>query len=174
MNFWRYGKCYEMPDPTPEELAQAQKQEILTRFHEKNRPLSESEVFSLLLTQKVQEIEVDDNTALRMMSFYPEWEPGKAYAFENKLTRGGKLYKVIQAHTSQAGWEPENVPAMFAEINETHSGELDDPIPYNGNMALEQGKHYIQNEEIYICTRDTVNPVFNALADLVGVYVEEV
>ena len=139
---------------------------------EKSRPLTESEVFSMLLAQKVQEIEVDDNTALRMKSFYPEWEPGKAYAVGNKLTRGGKLYKVIQAHAAQAGWEPENVPAMFTEINETHSGELEDPIPYNGNMALEQGKHYIQNDEIYLCTRDTINPVYHDLPSLIGLYVE--
>ena len=159
-------------DLTPEELAEIRKAETLARIHEKSRPLTESEVVSMLIYQKVQEIEVDDNTALRMMSYYPEWEPGKAYAIGNKLTRNGKLYKIIQAHTAQVGWEPENVPAMFTEICETHSGELDDPIPYNGNMALEQGEHYIQDDEIYICIRDTGNPVYNALADLVGIYVE--
>ena len=159
-------------DLMPEELAEMRKAEALERIHERFRPLAESEVVSLLLAQKVQEIEVDDNTALRMMAFYPEWEPGKAYAVGYKLTRGGKLYKVIQAHTAQVGWEPETVPAMFTEICETHSGELDDPIPYSGNMALEQGKHYIQDDEIYICTRDTGNPVYHALADLVGIYVE--
>lgn len=49
---------------------------------------------------------------------------------------------------------------------------LTDPIPYNGNMALESGKYYSQNGLVYLCTRDTVNPVYNALADLVGMYVE--
>lgn len=159
-------------DLMPEELAQARKAETLDRIREKSRPLTESEVVSMLLSQKVQEIEVDDSTALRMISFYPEWEAGKAYSVGHKLTRGGKLYKVIQAHTAQAGWEPESVPAMFTEICETHSGELDDPIPYSGNMALENGKHYIQDDEIYLCTRNTGNPVYHALADLVGIYVE--
>ena len=53
-------------------------------------------------------------------------------------------------------------------------GTLADPIPYSGNMALENGKHYIQNGVIYICIRDTVNPVYHALSELVGVYVEAV
>lgn len=172
MKYWKNGKCYEMPDPTPEELAEIRRQEALDRIRERSRPLTESEVFSLLLSKKIQEIEVDDNTALRMMSYYPEWEPDKAYAVGHKLTRGGKLYKVIQAHTSQAGWEPENVPAMFTEICETHDGTLEDPIPYSGNMALEEGEHYIQHDEIYLCTRDTRNPVYHALAELVGLYVE--
>ena len=157
---------------TAEELSEERKTETLDRIREKSRPLTESEVFSLLLSQKVQEIEVDDNTALRMMSYYPEWEPGKTYTVGHKLTRNGKLYKVIQAHTAQVGWEPENAPAMFTEICETHDGTLEDPIPYSGNMALEEGKHYIQNDEIYICTRDTGNPVYHALRELVGLYVE--
>lgn len=159
-------------DLTPEELEQARKAETLERIREKSRPLTESEVAFMLVSQNVQEIEVDDNTALRMMAFYPEWEPGKAFEVGNKLTRGGKLYKVIQAHTAQAGWEPENVSAMFTEICEIHDGTLEDPIPYSGNMALEEGNHYIQGDEIYICTRDTGNPVYHALAELVGVYVE--
>ena len=39
-------------------------------------------------------------------------------------------------------------------------------------MALESGKYYMQDYAIYLCIRDTVNPVYNPLADLVGVYVE--
>lgn len=169
MRVYENGKYREM---TPDECREAEKAQTLEHIGERSRPLNESEVFSMLLSQKVQEIEVDDNTALRMMPYYPEWEPGKAYAVGHKLTRNGKLYKVIQAHTTQTGWEPENVPALFTEICETHSGDMDDPIPYNGNMALEKGKHYIQDGEIYRCTRDTVNPVYHALSELVGLYVE--
>jgi hypothetical protein len=51
-------------------------------------------------------------------------------------------------------------------------GTRDNPIPYSGNMALEQGKYYSQDVVVYRFTRDTVNPVYNALKDLVGLYVE--
>ena len=130
-------------DLTPEELEQARKAEALDRIRERSRPLTESDVVSMLLAQNIQSIEVDDNTALRMKGFYPEWEPGKTYEEKHKVTRNGKLYKIRQAHTAQAGWEPENATALFAEICETHDGTLEDPIPYDGNMALEMGKHYI-------------------------------
>ncbi len=158
---------------TPDESADLRRAYAAEQRRERSRPLTESEVMSLLLAQKVQDLEVDDNTALRMKGFYPEWELSKTYPVGHKLTRNGKLYKVIQAHTSQAGWEPEKVPAMFAEICETHSGEMDDPIPYSGNMALEKGKCYIQDDEIYLCTRDSINPVYHALSDLIGLYVEK-
>lgn len=53
-----------------------------------------------------------------------------------------------------------------------HHGTLYDPIPYSGNMALENGKYYMQNDVIYLCIRDTGNPVYHALSALVGLYVE--
>ena len=45
---------------------------------------------------------------------------------------------------------------------------------YDGNMALESGKYYTQSGMTYLCSRDTVNPVYNALSELVGLYVEVV
>lgn len=117
---------------------------------------------------------LDDNTALTAICLHPEWVAGIAYSVGFKVQRNDKLWRVVQAHTSQVGWEPENVASLWEQINETHSGELSDPIPYDGNMALENGKYYIQNGVIYLCNRDTVNPVYNALADLVGLYVEVV
>ena len=140
---------------------------------ERSRPLTESEVSRMLIRQQINGLTVDDNTALRMMEFYPEWAAGVDYATGYKVQHGGKLWRCVQAHTSQTGWEPENAPALWTEICETHAGTLTDPIPYSGNMALESGKYYSQSGAVYLCIRDTVNPVYNALADLVGVYVEK-
>lgn len=61
---------------------------------------------------------------------------------------------------------------LYERIDEEHSGTVDDPLRYDGNMALEDGKYYTEGGVLYLCNRDTVNPVYNALADLVGVYVE--
>ena len=115
---------------------------------------------------------VDDNTALRMVEFYPEWSAGQAYTAGYKAQRGGKLWCCLQAHTAQTGWEPENAASLWTEICESHDGTKYDPIPYNGNMALQSGKYYTQNNILYLCNRDTANPVYNALAELVGLYVE--
>ena len=101
-------------------------------------------------------------------------EPNTAYAVGYKVQRNGKLWRTRQAHTSQVTWEPENAASLWETINETHDGTIDDAIPYDGNMVLEKGKHYTQNNIIYLCNRDTVNPVHHTLAELVGLYVEEV
>lgn len=150
---------------TPEEIREIEAEE-------KNRPLSESEVLRMLLAHQINNIEVDDETSLRMRAFYPVWEPQKVYSAGEKVQYNKKLFRVIQAHTSQIGWEPSNAASMFECINETNAGTIEDPIPYDGNMSLENGKYYIQNGSVYICNRDTVNPVYNALSDLVGLYVQ--
>ena len=143
-------------------------------LNERTRPLTESEVSRMLIAQQINTLEVDDNTALRMVAFYPEWAENTEYTAEYKVQRNGKLWRCRQAHTSQAGWEPENAASLWTEICESHAGTLEDPIPYSGNMALESGKYYMQDGKIYRCIRDTGNPVYNALSELVGLYVEEV
>lgn len=139
---------------------------------ERTRPLTADEVTRLLITQQINTLAVDDNTALRMVEFYPEWVENTAYTVGYKVQHGDKLWRCVQAHTSQAGWEPENTPALWTEVCETHDGTLADPIPYDGNMALTAGMYYIQDYVIYLCTMDTINPVYNPLAELVGLYVE--
>lgn len=132
------------------------------------------EIQAALLSAQVNTLDVDDDTALRWRSFYPEWKAGTDCTEGYKVQRADKLYKVIQAHTSQAGWEPENAPSLWAGIDETHAGTLEDPIPYSGNMALTAGLYYTQDGVTYLCTLDTGNPVYAALIELVGIYVEAV
>ena len=165
------GKYVEL---TSEEIAAMQEAQAAYEAAERTRPLTESEVSRMLIAQQINTLTVDDNTALRMVEFYPEWAENTEYTIGYKVQRNGKLWRCIQAHTSQTGWEPENAASLWTEICESHAGTLEDPIPYNGNMALESGKYYMQDGKIYRCIRDTGNPVYNALSELVGLYVEEV
>lgn len=165
------GKYVEV---TAEEIAEAEKYERLYQIEKSRRPLTAEEVTALLIKQQINTLTVDDNTALRMTTFYPEWAENTEYTIGYKVQRSGRLWHCLQAHTSQIGWEPENAASLWTEICETHAGTLEDPIPYSGNMALESGKYYLQDSKIYRGIRDTVNPVYNALSELVGLYVEEV
>ena len=67
---------------------------------------------------------------------------------------------------------PDVAVTLYEVINETHAGTYDDPIPYDGNMALTAGLCYMQDYTIYKCTRDTGAAVYHALSELVGLYVE--
>lgn len=157
---------------TAEEITAMQDAQSAHEAAERTRPLTAEEVTALLILQQINTLEVDDQTACRMKEFYPAWSAGVSYAAGYKVQHNGKLWRCRQAHTSQSGWEPENVPALWEEICETHDGSRYDPIPYYGNMALVSGKYYSQDGVVYLCSRDTVNPVYNPLRELVGLYVE--
>lgn len=168
-------KIYEngiIRDMTAEEVAAMQDAVSKAESEEKRRPLSLGEVQEMMVRAQINTLAVDDATALRMVAYYPEWTAGQDYTAGYKVQYGGKLWRCVQAHTSQAGWEPENAASLWTEICEAHDGTKYDPIPYSGNMALQNGKYYMQGGVLYKCTRDTGNPVYNALADLVGIYVE--
>lgn len=123
----------------------------------------------------------DDKEALEAKSLYPTWEElvAKGVVAENKgfkFRYDGYLYKTIQPSIT---FVAHNVPdkgteSLYARIDEEHKGTADDPIPYGGNMALEDGKYYSEGGKVYLCNRDTINPVYNSLAELVGIYVEVV
>ena len=161
-------------DMTAEEEAQYAEMAAREAAEAKHRPISESEVMSMLITAQINTLSVDDDTAVRMTAFYPEWEKDTAYTIGYKAQYHGKLYKVIQAHTSQETWTPDITASLYTRIDEVHDGTKYDPIPYEGNMALYNGKYYIEGGVTYLCNRDTVNPVYNKLSELVGIYVEVV
>lgn len=117
---------------------------------------------------------LDDTDALEAVELFPVWAADTAYTADERIRYGDNLYRVVQSHTSQSDWTPDATPALYAEVAKPGDGTKDNPIPYSGNMALENGKYYIQDGVEYLCIRDTVNPVYNALADLVGLYVEVV
>ena len=170
------GKCINTKyiKPSDDEITAMQAAQRAAEFAERTRPLAESEALSMLLKQQINTLEVDDQTACRMRAFYPAWAAGVSYAVGYKVQDNVRLWRCLQAHTSQEGWEPENVPALWEELCETHDGSRYDPIPYEGSMALVSGKYYSQDGVTYLCSRDTVNPVYNPLRELVGIYVEAV
>ena len=162
-------------DMTDEEITTMQDAQAVHEAAERSRPLTMEEVSRMIITKQINGLTVDDNTALRMREFYPDWVVGVDYSTGYKVQHGSKLWRCVQAHTSQDSWAPSiDTASLWAEICETHAGTMADPIPYNGNMALEEGKYYSQSGAVYLCTRDTVNSVYNALADLVGLYVERI
>ena len=171
MRKYENGKYRDM---TPSEIASMKAETRAAMRAERQRPLSNEEVSRLFFTQQINTLTVDDNTALRMLNYYPEWVPNTDYEKGFKVRYNNKLWRVLQAHTSQLTWEPVNAASLWEQICETHDGTEEDPIPYEGNMALTAELYYEQDETLYLCNRDSGNPVYQSLADLVGLYVEVV
>lgn len=116
---------------------------------------------------------LEDNDAVQAVELYENWSGNSVeYKKDYKLRYDGKVYKVITPHTSQTDWKPNISTSLFTIIDEVHSGTLEDPIPYSVNMEIFNGKYYIENNIIYLCTRDSGIALHNNLKDLVSIYVE--
>ena len=121
--------------------------------HEALRPYIEKAAESL-----------DDNDAVKAVKLFPRWDEhiGEAVTPGQRMSDEDadgvlRLYKVREGkgHTTQEDWKPCLTPAMWAVVDETHAGTLEDPIPAARGMEYEYGKYYLDGEDgkTYKCER---------------------
>ena len=124
-------------------------------------------------------VNMNDKEALEVAAFVTRWKSGVDYIVDDRVSieEGGTvlLYKCIQAHTSQDSWKPSiDTASLWTRIDVERSGTADDPIPYNSNMEIFKDKYYTQNDVLYLCIRDSQQPLYNDLSDLIDIYVQGV
>lgn len=143
-----------------------------------------------LLDREKKEFKNLGLTAEQMLThkaFAPKWGEDEGFREGDNVVKGakftyeGRLYAVLQSHTILPHYYPSvETASLYVEVTPDYTeegeeyGTLENPIPYEGNMILENGKYYTQDGVVYLCNRDSVNPVYHALADLVELYVEVV
>jgi hypothetical protein len=67
--------------------------------------------------------ELPDDDLDAVTYLFPEWLPGVAVEIAHKARFEGVLYEVIQAHTTQADWQPPAVPALWRRVRDPESTE---------------------------------------------------
>lgn len=132
-------------------------------------------------TQEINNYNLSPAEALQVQSWYPTLFETEGYTEGQPIFTGtrvqyyGKLWEVRQDHNIAAHFAPSLATAsLWKEVTEEGAdvGTIENPIAYDGNMELEEGRYYSQDGVVYLCTRSTGVPVYNALKDLVGIYVE--
>lgn len=101
-------------------------------------------------------VSLTDTDALDAVELFEHWAVDTAYEAQTRVSYNGKLYRCEQAHTSQEGWEPPNVPALWTEV--AKPGEI--PVwrqPTGAQDAYQKGDkvHYPDADgPVYISTVD--------------------
>ena len=91
---------------------------------------------------------LDDATALDAMALYLAWKTDVAYAIGQRVRYGDKLYKCVQAHTSQGDWMPSATPALWVRVSIEEWPEWVQPTGAHdayakGDKVTYKGKRYI-------------------------------
>jgi hypothetical protein len=120
-----------------------------------------------------------DEQALGCKAIYKQWKDLMGVTVNKgfRFLYSTDLYRTEQPeYTFLEHYVPGSVgtESLFSRVDEGHAGTIDDPIPYETNMEIFEGKYYIQYDVVYLCTRSSGQPLYHDLSALVGHYVEEV
>ena len=61
---------------------------------------------------------LSDGDALEAVELFAPWKADTAYALDDRIRYEDKLYKCVQAHTSQMDWTPPDTPSLWTEVAE--------------------------------------------------------
>ena len=118
--------------------------------------MKRSELFKIREIIEKASASLEDTDALDAVELFPLWAVGVAYSVGERIQYDGKLYKVVQAHTSQADWTPPLVPALFTEV--AKPGEI--PVWKQPTGAQDA---YNKGDKVHYPTAD--DPVYESLID---------
>ena len=128
------------------------------------------------ISERINDTPMTAAQSLKNRKYYPQWEDiiGKQVDTGFRFNEGETMYEVLQPHTLSEEWVPgKGTESLYKVVQEEHKGTKDDPIPWQLNMELYNGKYYIDKDVLYLCIRDSGMGLSFALADLVsGGYVE--
>lgn len=96
-----------------------------------------------------------DEKAMEIATVYPKYEVGKAYEIDELFTYGTnnvgdpQIYRVVQAHTSQADWIPGDTASLYTPIGLTEEGYPIFSKPTGAHDAYNMGDIVSYNDTLY-------------------------
>jgi hypothetical protein len=78
--------------------------------------MKRSELYKIRAMIEKAAVSLADDDAIEAAELFPAWAVGTAYSADQRIRYGDKLYRCVQAHTSQADWKPDSTPALWTEV----------------------------------------------------------
>ena len=118
--------------------------------------MKQSKLLALRALIEKAAVSLSDEDALGGVELFPAWDADTQYALDIRVRYDGKLYKCVQAHTSQSGWEPDKTPALWTEV--AKPGEI--PVWKQPTGAQDA---YMSGDKVHYPTKD--DPVYQSTID---------
>lgn len=112
------------------------------------------DVAGLIFASMAQEGKFDDTTIAKHAEQFQQWKVNISYSVGDICARDGKLYRCLQAHTSQADWTPDTAVSLFKVIGDptTEYPEWSQPIGAVDAYAI--GDKVSHNAKHWVSTAD--------------------
>lgn len=101
-------------------------------------------------------VSLPDDDAMEAVELFPAWAANTEYAANVRVRYADKLYRCVQAHTSQADWTPDVTPALWTEV--AKPGEI--PVWKQPTGAQDA---YMTGDKVHYPTAD--DPVYVSTVD---------
>lgn len=132
---------------------------IVSRASTADELTAQRDVAAITFVSLAERGDIDEVTATEHAELFEAWVIDKDYAVGKIVTRpNGNLSKCVQAHRSQAGWEPENTPALWTKIGDPSEEYPAWSQPLGAHDAYEQGAKVSHNGKKW--TSDVANNVW--------------
>ena len=91
----------------------------------------------------------EDDIVLANMLLLNEWAENVNYTIGQKIRYNGNVYRVLQAHLSQATWNPIDAPSLFAQVLTSDDGEILDWVQPDATNPYMKGDKVRFDNKIY-------------------------
>lgn len=138
---------------SPQKPWAEQKDQILSQLGGIAESKATAAAARLAIKQTVLEGELSQDELDEIAALWPPWESGVAVAVDEIYSYNSALYRVVQAHTTQADWTPDVTPALFAVI--APPGIIPEWVqPTGGHDAYQTGDRVTHNGHTWVSTVD--------------------
>ena len=105
----------------------------------------------------INSLDLSNNDTIKFKDYLPDWNDyiNKSMPKDFKFQYNNQAYQTLQyINVVLSDQTPDITYSLYKIIDEEHEGTLEDPIPYQQQMAIEKDKYYIQYDVVYIAIQD--------------------
>ena len=99
-------------------------------------------------------VTLTDSEAYDVAELFPMWKVDHAYQTGNRVQYDSKLYKCLQAHSSQSDWTPDTAVSLWVEVADPSVEFPEWKQPQGAHDAYQTGDKVSHNEKHWISEAD--------------------
>ena len=109
-----------------------------------------------ILRKKIEELALPmtDADAFAVPELFKAWKVDTAYQTGDRVQYDSKLYKCLQAHTSQEDWAPDTAVSLWVEVADPSIEFPEWVQPTGAHDAYMSGDKCSHNQKHWICNMD--------------------